>query len=122
MDVHLWCSGGLVGLHLRMWRSFAAGPARLPRPELVNALDMPKPKQTNLPSAVYMLHQLAHIELNAINLAWDTVARFSHLNLPTVFLPSSGLGSQHSIHQVQFMQRHVCASNKGLPYRLSTQI
>eukprot|EP00892_Ulva_mutabilis_P007691 jgi/Ulvmu1/5294/UM022_0088.1 len=60
-------------------------PARLPRPELVPALDMPKPKQTDLPLAVYMLHQLAHIELNAINLAWDTVARFSHLNLPTAF-------------------------------------
>jgi hypothetical protein len=29
-----------------------------------------------------MLHNLAHIELNAIDLAWDTVARFSHLQLP----------------------------------------
>lgn len=77
---------GCVGL--RTLGPFAAGPARLARPELVNALDMPKPKQTNLPPAVYMLHQLAHIELNAINLAWDTVARFSHLNLPTVCLPS----------------------------------
>jgi uncharacterized ferritin-like protein (DUF455 family) len=27
----------------------------------------------------------AHIELNAIDLAWDTVARFSHLRLPPAF-------------------------------------
>jgi hypothetical protein len=32
-----------------------------------------------------MLHNLAHIELNAIDLAWDTVARFSHLQLPPGF-------------------------------------
>lgn len=45
---------------------------------------MPKPKETDLPLPVFMLHQLAHVELNAINLAWDTVARFSHLQLPQV--------------------------------------
>ncbi|WIA40303.1 hypothetical protein OEZ86_013674 [Tetradesmus obliquus] len=32
-----------------------------------------------------MLHNLAHIELNAIDLAWDTVARFSSLRLPPAF-------------------------------------
>lgn len=30
------------------------------------------------------LHNLAHVELNAVDLAWDTVARFSHLNLDQV--------------------------------------
>jgi hypothetical protein len=32
-----------------------------------------------------MLHNLAHIELNAIDLAWDTVVRFSPLRLPPAF-------------------------------------
>ena len=34
-----------------------------------------------------MVHNIAHIELNAIDLAWDTVARFSslHPELPTSF-------------------------------------
>jgi uncharacterized ferritin-like protein (DUF455 family) len=31
-----------------------------------------------MPAAAHMLHNLAHIELNAIDLAWDTVVRFSH--------------------------------------------
>ena len=30
---------------------------------------------------VHRLHNLAHVELNAIDLAWDTVARFSSLKL-----------------------------------------
>ena len=32
----------------------------------------------------YLLLTLAHIELNAIDLAWDTVARFSAQKLPEV--------------------------------------
>ena len=31
------------------------------------------------------LHNLAHVELNAIDLAWDTVARYSALGLPEAF-------------------------------------
>ncbi|KAI7842362.1 hypothetical protein COHA_004002 [Chlorella ohadii] len=38
-----------------------------------------------LPKAVYMLHNLAHVELNAIDLAWDTVVRFSRYGLPAAF-------------------------------------
>lgn len=30
-----------------------------------------------MPLNAYMLHNLAHVELNAIDLAWDTVVRFS---------------------------------------------
>ena len=35
------------------------------------------------------LHNLAHVELNAVDLAWDTVARFSHLGLEQVSQPPS---------------------------------
>jgi uncharacterized ferritin-like protein (DUF455 family) len=34
---------------------------------------------------VALLHALAHIELNAIDLAWDVVARFTAENLPRAF-------------------------------------
>lgn len=33
----------------------------------------------------YMLHNLAHVELNAIDLAWDTVVRFADAQLPAQF-------------------------------------
>ncbi|KAK9150451.1 hypothetical protein Syun_008760 [Stephania yunnanensis] len=52
-------------------------PARPPKPYLVSPKEIPAPKQSGLPLNAYMLHNLAHVELNAIDLAWDTVVRFS---------------------------------------------
>ncbi|KAK9285388.1 hypothetical protein L1049_024580 [Liquidambar formosana] len=52
-------------------------PARPPKPQLVSPKEIPAPKNSGLPLNAYMLHNLAHVELNAIDLAWDTVVRFS---------------------------------------------
>uniref|UniRef100_A0A2P2KB39 Uncharacterized protein MANES_13G138800 n=1 Tax=Rhizophora mucronata TaxID=61149 RepID=A0A2P2KB39_RHIMU len=52
-------------------------PARPPKPQLVSPKEIPAPKDSGLPLNAYMLHNLAHVELNAIDLAWDTVVRFS---------------------------------------------
>lgn len=47
-------------------------------PELqVSPKEIPDPKNSGLPLNAYLLHNLAHVELNAIDLAWDTVVRFS---------------------------------------------
>ncbi|CAL9771200.1 unnamed protein product [Musa acuminata subsp. burmannicoides] len=54
-------------------------PARPDRPLLVPPKEVPSHKSSGLPLNAYMLHNLAHVELNAIDLAWDTVVRFSHL-------------------------------------------
>ncbi|XP_052726951.1 uncharacterized protein LOC108333083 isoform X2 [Vigna angularis] len=43
----------------------------------VSPKEIPAPKDSGLPLNAYMLHNLAHVELNAIDLAWDTVVRFS---------------------------------------------
>ncbi|KAL3848785.1 hypothetical protein ACJIZ3_010667 [Penstemon smallii] len=52
-------------------------PARPSKPQLVSPKEIPPPKSSALPLNAYMLHNLAHVELNAIDLAWDTVVRFS---------------------------------------------
>ncbi|KAK6142639.1 hypothetical protein DH2020_022987 [Rehmannia glutinosa] len=52
-------------------------PARPVKPQLVSPKEIPPPKSSGLPLNAYMLHNLAHVELNAIDLAWDTVVRFS---------------------------------------------
>ncbi len=52
-------------------------PARPRRPELVPPKDVPSPKSCALGVSAAMIHNIAHIELNAVDLAWDTVARFS---------------------------------------------
>jgi len=52
-------------------------PARPDKPLLLMPRDMPKRKFTGGEKGrVAMLHALAHIELNAIDLAWDLIARF----------------------------------------------
>jgi len=43
----------------------------------VSPKEIPAPKDSGMPLNAYMLHNLAHVELNAIDLAWDTVVRFS---------------------------------------------
>src|SRR5512132_574630 len=61
-------------------------PARPPRPELKAPREMPKRRAAGTTeSRTALLHAVAHIELNAIDLAWDIVARFAAPDLPRAF-------------------------------------
>jgi uncharacterized ferritin-like protein (DUF455 family) len=52
-------------------------PGRPARPELLPPNKMPKRGKAGSPaSRIALLHALAHIELNAIDLAWDIIGRF----------------------------------------------
>ncbi|HVJ55387.1 MAG TPA: ferritin-like domain-containing protein [Aliidongia sp.] len=52
-------------------------PARPQHPALLLPRDMPKRRSAgSLASRIALLHALAHIELNALDLAWDLIARF----------------------------------------------
>lgn len=73
-----WRQGELTedAIHLAV----PARPARPALPELRMPRDMPKRRKAgSLQSRIALLHALAHIELNAIDLAWDMVARFAGL-------------------------------------------
>lgn len=63
-----------LDVHLGMFISLIAHGMSLVQ---VSPKDIPSPKSSGLPLNAYMLHNLAHVELNAIDLAWDTVVRFS---------------------------------------------
>jgi uncharacterized ferritin-like protein (DUF455 family) len=52
-------------------------PARPSRPELRPPRDMPRRRIGGIAGRVALLHALAHIEMNAIDLAWDLLARFA---------------------------------------------
>jgi uncharacterized ferritin-like protein (DUF455 family) len=56
-----------------------ATPGRPERPLLVPPRALPRRKPTTLKGRAALIHALAHIELNAINLAWDAVYRFRGL-------------------------------------------
>jgi uncharacterized ferritin-like protein (DUF455 family) len=63
-----------------------ARPARPTRPLLRPPKEMPKRRAFGSPAGrIALLHALAHIELNAIDLAWDIVARFCREGLPRAF-------------------------------------
>lgn len=60
-------------------------PARPPLPELREKKFTPGPKEAGVTLPVYLLHSLAHIELNAVDLGWDLVLRFRNEKLPPQF-------------------------------------
>jgi len=61
-------------------------PARPERPPLLPPREMPKRRAGGeREKRVALLHALAHIELNAIDLAWDLVARFASEAPPLTF-------------------------------------
>lgn len=77
-----WREGGMaVGCAVPPLR-----PARPPRPALRPPREMKRRRNFGTASGrVALLHALAHIELNAIDLAWDIVARFNDAGLPRAF-------------------------------------
>jgi uncharacterized ferritin-like protein (DUF455 family) len=61
-------------------------PARPAQPLLLAPRDMPKRRAGGAQGTrTALLHALAHIELNAIDLAWDIIARFGDEALPRDF-------------------------------------
>jgi uncharacterized ferritin-like protein (DUF455 family) len=61
-------------------------PNRPERPALTSPRAMKKRRNFgSLAGRIALLHALAHIELNAIDLAWDIIARFSGEGLPVEF-------------------------------------
>ena len=57
-------------------------PGRPNKPELLAPRDMPKRKLSGTAGRLALIHSLAHIELNAVDLTWDLIGRFAHVRLP----------------------------------------
>lgn len=60
-------------------------PARPDQPELLSPREVPKRKPGTPAGRVALLHAVAHIELNAVDLHWDIIARFGHVPMPIGF-------------------------------------
>ncbi|MCB2135613.1 MAG: ferritin-like domain-containing protein [Rhodobacteraceae bacterium] len=59
-----------------------ARPARPDRPALLPPRDVPRRRPGTLAGRIALLHAVAHIELNAVDLHWDIIARFAHVPMP----------------------------------------
>jgi uncharacterized ferritin-like protein (DUF455 family) len=77
-----WASGLItdIGTHFPPDR-----PARPHLPELKPPADMPRRRKTGLQGKRAFIHSIAHIELNAIDLAWDIICRFVYEDMPIDF-------------------------------------
>lgn len=60
-------------------------PARPARPELMRPGDMPRRSKGGDKGRIALIHAIAHIELNAIDLGWDIITRFAAPDLPNAF-------------------------------------
>ncbi|EEX10468.1 hypothetical protein SL1157_2526 [Ruegeria lacuscaerulensis ITI-1157] len=60
-------------------------PARPARPELLSPRDVPRRRPGSEAGRIALLHAVAHIELNAVDLHWDIIARFGHVPMPIGF-------------------------------------
>ncbi|MFC3614938.1 ferritin-like domain-containing protein [Lutimaribacter marinistellae] len=60
-------------------------PARPDRPELLSPRDVPRRRPGSPAGRIALLHAVAHIELNAVDLHWDIIARFGHVPMPIGF-------------------------------------
>lgn len=75
-------------------------PARPARPELLAPRHMPKRNAGGEQAArAALMHAVAHIEFNAMDLAWDIVARFTAENLPREFYDDwVGVAAEETAH------------------------
>jgi uncharacterized ferritin-like protein (DUF455 family) len=60
-------------------------PARPERPELLSPRDVPRRRPGTPQGRIALLHAVAHIELNAVDLHWDVIARFTGTPMPAGF-------------------------------------
>ncbi|HIC60355.1 MAG TPA: ferritin-like domain-containing protein [Rhodospirillales bacterium] len=60
-------------------------PLRPRLPVLMPARNMPRRRPNSIKGRLAFMHAITHIELNAIDLAWDIIARFRNSDLPLAF-------------------------------------
>ena len=57
-------------------------PARPEAPELLSPRDVPRRRAGTPEGRIALIHAIAHIELNAVDLHFDIIARFTHIDFP----------------------------------------
>lgn len=87
-------------------------PGRPPRPQLVEPRRLARRRLGSPEGRATLLHALAHIEFNAINLAWDAVYRFR--DMPEAFYTDwARVAHEEALH---FRLLCGCLENSGYQY------
>ena len=81
----LWKQGEIDPGELSRDLMFPDLPGRPDKPALLSLRDMPKRRTGSKKGLIALIHSLVHIELNAIDMAFDLLARFADAPLPRDF-------------------------------------
>ena len=87
-------------------------PGRPQKPELVPPLTVPKRKMHTHEGRLSLLHSLAHIEFNAMNLALDAIWRFA--NMPTQYYVDWLRVSKEEAYHFNLIENHL--QSAGVTY------
>jgi uncharacterized ferritin-like protein (DUF455 family) len=87
-------------------------PGRPPKPELVPPLTVPKRKMDTVEGRLSLLHSLAHIEFNAMNLALDAVWRFA--DMPAQYYVDWLKVAKEEAHHFSLLEAHL--QSAGIAY------
>ena len=81
-----WAAARAAGTPLAIGRaSPPERPSRPEKPELLDPRDVPRRRPGSEKGRIALLHAVAHIELNAVDLHWDIIARFTETPMPLGF-------------------------------------
>ena len=80
-------------------------PGRPDKPELVPPLNVPRRKMDTAQGRVSLLHSLAHIEFNAMNLALDAIWRFP--DMPQQYYEDWLRVAKEEAYHFSLVQRHI---------------
>jgi uncharacterized ferritin-like protein (DUF455 family) len=82
----LWQAARMAGESVEIGRADPPlHPARPDAPELLSPRDVPRRRPGTPEGRIALLHAVAHIELNAVDLHWDIIARFTDTPMPMGF-------------------------------------
>lgn len=94
-----WRSGELSLGRLSVGPDMPDRPGRPQRPELLPPSRMPRRSTHGLKGRIALLHSLAHIELNAVDMTWDLVGRFARAPVPRRFFDDwVQVGAEEAAH------------------------
>lgn len=78
-----WLAARAAGDEISIGRAIPPDrPARPDRPELLDPRNVPRRRPGSEKGRIAILHAVAHIELNAVDLHWDVIARFANVPMP----------------------------------------
>ncbi len=81
----LWQQGKLGLGRVSQRLAMPDRPGRPAKPEMMAPRDMPRRSAGGEKGRFALLHALAHIELNAVDMSWDLIGRFAHEGMPSAF-------------------------------------